>query len=373
MHPLYTISTAKLLKMLEKKLVFITTPIAYPWDEGSKNLTLYLAKKIHVPNLTTYILTTKKQIESLPAHVKQIPLYSTPQSTPRLTFQAKLRLFLFLIKTDADIVHLIFAAAPLTSILLKLLFLIKRVKTVQTIVALDIKSSFLLRFALYGNHIACLSNNTAQKIKKLGFPQVHMIPPAVDAKKFVPQTKKKRIAFLGELNRLKSYDIVSKLIPLIAESFPDYTIVLGFRNITHQDESILRENLQNKIKGIKNIVWHDVIDKMPQFLGETKLIIYPATTMQGKFDLPLVLIESLASGTPIVISNISPLLELSTYGGVGTPSKNTAASFIEAVRMILDKKSYNMYSQQARKTATDYFSIDKIVEQYEKIYEQLTS
>lgn len=361
--------------MLEKKLVFITTPIAYPWDEGSKNFTLYLAKKIRIPNLTVYILTTKNKINSLPEHVKQITLYSNPQSTPKLTFKAKLKLFLFLLKTDADIVHLIFAVTPLTSILLRLLFLIKHLKTVQTIVTLDIKSSFLLKVALYGSRITCLSKSTAERINKLGSFQVHTIPPAVDTKKFTPLIKKKTIAFLGELNRLKSYEIVSRLIPLLADSFPDYTIILGFRlGITHQEEYVLREKLQKEIKNLKiNVVWHDVIDKMPEFLGETKLVIYPAMTMQGKFDLPLVLIEALACGTPVAISNIAPLTELSAYKGVGTPAENTASSFMKTVRDILSEKSYNVYSQAARKTAANYFSIDRAVRQYEKIYEELTS
>src|SRR3989344_3493795 len=197
------------MKSNSKKLVFITRPIAPPWDEGSKNFTLSLAKKIRLPYLKPSILTTQKKIKSLPSYIKQVPLYNSS----KLTFINKLKLFFFLLKTDAQIIHCIFVATPITSVILRCIFLFNKVKKIQTAVAFDTNSSFILRLLLYGDYIICLSKTTVEKIKKTGTSNVIAIPPGVDTTLYVPGKKKNIIAFLGELYRMKSFDIVSELVP----------------------------------------------------------------------------------------------------------------------------------------------------------------
>lgn len=352
-----------------KKLVFITRPIVPPWDEGSKNLALDLAKKIRVPYLKSHILTTQKEIVHASPNIVQIPLYGNP----RLTFINKLRLFLFIIKTDAQILHFIFVATPITSIILRFIFLFKKVKKVQTVVAFDTSLPIILKHLLYGDRVICLTRTMEKKIRKTGISHVATIPPGVDTTLYIPGIKKNIIAFLGELYRMESYDIVSKLIPLLSDTLPHYSIFLGFRYSNKPpQERILREQLQKKLTKVKaQIIWSDVVKDMPAFLKTTKLVVFPATTMQGKFNLPLVLIESLASGTPVAISPINPLLEYADCAGFITPSSNTASAFLEIIKNALQKKIYNALSKAARKTAINHFPIQKVVKQYEAIYKDL--
>lgn len=353
----------------KKKLVFITRPIAPPWDEGSKNFALYLAKKIHVRGLIPHLLVTQKTIKSIPANIAQIPLYSQSQ----LTFLTKLRLFFFLLKTDADIAHFIFVLTPLTSAIIKFLFMFKTTKSLQTIVSLNVYSPFILKLITYGDSLVCLSNMVAKKLRKAGIPNVHTIPPGVDINEFLPGKKENTIAFLGELYRMESYFIIEKLLPLLAHAFPSYVIVLGFRFSNKlPQEYVLREKLRARTTKIKDrIVWQDVIENMPKFLESTKLVIFPATNMRGKFDFPLVLVESLACGTPVVVSPINPLMEYSQYEGVKTPFANTPISFMETVQKSLDENSYKALSKAARETAVKHFSIQEVVKKYEQIYKNL--
>lgn len=354
---------------MPKKLIFITRPITPPWDEGSKNFTISLAEMIRIPGLIPFVLTTQKSIPSLSSHIKQIPLHSHSQ----LTFFTKLRLFFFLLKTDADIVHFIFVFTPITSIIIKLLLILKRTKSVQTIVSLRVYSPFILKQTTYGDSIVCLSSMVEGKLKKAGVSHVYMIPPGVDTNKFLPSEKKNTIAFLGELYRMESYSIIEKLLPILAETFPSFTIVLGFRFSNKlPQEYQLREKLRSHIAKINDrIVWRDVIENMPQFLGSTKLVMFPATNMRGKFDLPLVLVEALSCGTPVIVSPINPLGEYSQYAGINTPSTNTPTSFLEATQKALEKDTYITLSKAARETAIRHFSIHEVVRKYEQIYKNL--
>ena len=60
------------------------------------------------------------------------------------------------------------------------------------------------------------------------------------------------------------------------------------------------------------------------------------------------------------------------YKGAFAPSINTPNSFANKIREILSEASYNSFSKQARETAVNNFSIEKVAKQYEKIYEELT-
>ncbi len=353
-----------------KKLVFITRPINPPWNEGSKNFTFDLAREIHVSNLKICLLTTKESVTPLPPDVLQIPIYSSS----KLNFFTKLRLLFFLIKTDADLAHFIFAVKPLTSVVIKLILFLKQIKSVQTIVSLDSNASpLMLRLTLYGNPIVCLSKTTTEKIKKAGLSNVQTILPSVNTKIFKPSEKKNKIAFLGELYRMESYDIVSKLIPLLNSAFPNYSIILGFRFSNKLPQEFrLREKLRKQTQEAKsNVEWRDVIENMPEFLKDTKLVVFPATLMRGKFDFPLVLIESLACGTPIIVSPIDSLLELARYKGAMIPDKNTPVAFEEKIKETLNGTSYDNLSKLARESALNHFSIQKSARKYEEIYGKL--
>ncbi len=353
---------------LKKKLIFITRPIAPPWDEGSKNFALHLAEKIRLPNLIPHILTTKTTTKGLPKNVVKIPLFFSS----RLTFTTKLRLFFFLIKTNADIVHFLFVATPITGIVLRFLLFFKRIKTVQTVSSVEGNSGFLLKLMIYGNRIVCLSKITAEKLGRAGLRNICIIPPGVDTERFKPSYKKSKIAFLGELYRMDSYSIISKLIPLLSYAFPDYSITLGFRFSNKLSQELeLREKLHKEIAGLKNIEWENVIENMEDFLKDTKLVILPARVMWGKFDYPLVLLEALSCASLVLVSPVGSLSELTQYKGVLSPVENTADSFIEKVKEILSEKSYNNLSRLARESALKHFSIEKVAKQYEEIYGEL--
>lgn len=318
-----------------------------------------------IKNVDFLLLTTPHKIPGLPHHIKQLPIHRKDS----LSLWNKFRFFLYLYTSQPDCIHSLTVLTSSTGVIIKILKFLKKFHAIQTITSLSNSHSFMLPFSIFGDVVVTLSENTARKLQNAGIAAV-VIPPGVPTNIFKPAKKEKIIAFLGELYRLKSYFIVVDLVEMLKDTFPDYTIVLGFRtkNKPPQEKQLI-EKLKKYFNNTATVKFLNIIEDMPLFLGKTKLVIFPATEIAGKFDYPLVLLEALASGTPIVISGIGPLKELSSLPGVATASSNSPKAFMEAVKKTI--KGHTAYSRAARKTAEDNFSIERVAKKYETIYKKI--
>lgn len=348
-----------------KNIAFLTRPIGPPWDESSKNFALYLSKAMKIPNTNFILLSTSHTIPKLPFNIKQLPLHQKDE----LNLWTKLRFFVYLLVSPPDCIHSLTVLTPFTGAIIKLLKLVKNFKAIQTITSLSNDRSLALKLSIFGDVVVSLSENTAQKLRRIGINAI-VIPPGIPTDNFKPAKKEKIIAFLGELYRLKSYNIVVDLVEILERSLPDYNIVLGFRTKNKPaEEKQLVAKLRKRFENSQSITFVEVIEDMPRFLERTKLVIFPATRIVGKFDYPLVLLEALTSGTPIVISRLGPLEELSSLAGVMTAPSNSADSFFKTIKNALN--DYKNLSKAARKTAENNFNIQEIAKQYETLYKNL--
>lgn len=84
--------------------------------------------------------------------------------------------------------------------------------------------------------------------------------------------------------------------------------------------------------------------------------------------LPMSIIEALAFGKPVVASNVGGITELlDDSNGFAIP--NEAVIFADKIQYILnDSKHYEEMSVRARQTYTEKFTIEKMVDGYERIY-----
>lgn len=359
-------SYCTILKVKQKNIVFLTRPICPPWDEASKNFAIYLAKNMSLPNVRCTLLTTKQKIKGFPPTVTLTPIHTTKS----LNLRSKLNLLWYLLHTDADIVHSLFISTPLTGFIINIVKNIKKFKTIQTIASFS-TNTHVFPLTIFGDVVVCFSHRSAQRLTAQKHKTV-VIPPGIPLNTFKPEKKENNIAFLGELYRLGSYDVVEKIVETLLVSLPDYTITLGFRTSQKpRQETLMVAKLKKLWHANRSVIFRDVIDDMPAFLGKTKLVVIPATRVTGKFDYPLVALESLAAGTPIVISPIGAFSELGALPGVITPIKNDAHSFHKAI-----KKSLNTISKlsvEARSTAKKHFDIKNIVKKYETLYQKILS
>ena len=64
-----------------------------------------------------------------------------------------------------------------------------------------------------------------------------------------------------------------------------------------------------KLDYYRNIVFIDTFLDMPALYNMSDINIFPVQEMAGKFDIPLALVEAMACGKPVIISDIPILRE----------------------------------------------------------------
>jgi len=173
------------------------------------------------------------------------------------------------------------------------------------------------------------------------------------------------IGAIGRLVWQKGFEYLIQAIPKVIEVFPETRfLIVG--------EGPLKDKLKvkgEKLKVADSIIFAGFRSDIKEILTSVDLLVMPSL-LEG---LPMVLLEGMAMAKPIVATKIEGITEVLENGKTGllVLPKNTD-SLAEAIIQILnDKTKSNLLGQNARKMVEEKFSVEKMVEQIERLYEGL--
>jgi glycosyltransferase involved in cell wall biosynthesis len=88
--------------------------------------------------------------------------------------------------------------------------------------------------------------------------------------------------------------------------------------------------------------------------------------------LPIVIIEAMKAGKPIVASNVGGISEIVINGENGFTVENEAAAFVDKIKYILeDAAVYTRFCERSRQIYTEKLTVEKMTREYLKIYQEL--
>ena len=210
--------------------------------------------------------------------------------------------------------------------------------------------------AVPNKNYVSISNNQRQPMPQLNF--IGNIYHGIQINKFAFNSKKgKYIAFLGRMSPekgpLQAIRAAKKAkIPLIMAAKVDLA-----------DKEYFHKKIKPLIDG-KSVKFIGEVNHR----GKVKLLRNAAALLcliQWKEPFGLVIIEALACGTPVIANNRGSVSELIQNGKTGFIVKNVN----EAIKAINNIDRINRYD--CRKSAEERFSVEKMAEEYEKIYYKL--
>ena len=103
------------------------------------------------------------------------------------------------------------------------------------------------------------------------------------------------------------------------------------------------------------------------------VVVFPVRNMFGKFDVPLVVIESMACEKPVVISDLTILKEFANNENTAIIEAGNMQQFVSKI-VELSKNAYlrDQLGMAGRKYVEENFDIKNVAMQYEQVYTKLS-
>lgn len=366
-----------------KKILLVTRPICPPWDEASKNFAYYLAKNIKGSKIH---LLTSGILPDLPSDIIQEPIYDSNG----FGLLQKMKLFKFLKKEkdSFDIIHYLFTPTKQNSFFIKNFARPGRGKTIQTIATLreDLYCDEDLKKILFADSIITYSDYSKNKLSSLGLGNIKRVYPGIDIGIFSPAPKKPElmqkfgfkeddfiINFAGEYTRLEAIDDVVDSFIKISREISTAKLSLAVR-IKNKGDAEKKKEVIEKLKRsgvLEKVAFQDDGSyQMQDIFNLCDVSLFPVRNMKGKFDVPLAVIEAMACGKPVIISD---LLILKEFANKENSVKIEMGQIEKICQAVLDVKEnpqrYVELGKNARKFVEENFDIVRVAEKYQEIYQ----
>lgn len=376
--------------------IITSVPLVPPWDQGDKNLAYALSQAM--PEITFSVLTAIQEVEPSGVNLIRLPLFRN--RTP--SYSQKFRIFLWYLKkslngmreNDIDLYHMNYQPYGLSSMLMKWLPEFRRIPSIHTVPA-TATSHQLSSSIFFAKRIVALTHFGKQKLMDLGIRNVIQIPVGIDiqawqgspdniahSKSTLGVSGKQVLLFPGHYRSAYGIDTLLASMPEISEVFPDVHYIFACR--MRSDEDWAREKqVQTMVESMgmsHAVMFLHTVDDMKSVILASDVVLMPFKTMQDKIDLPTTLLEAMASGKPLVISDIPPMNELIHIDGSQAGEANVGIAHEPGNVGDLTKAIIKILSDDTLRSAMSYngmnlvsqkFDILKVADLYREQYKEL--
>jgi len=369
-----------------RTVLVVSKPFAPPWRDSSKNLARELVRS---STGFRYRVLAPRGTRPPADNVSVDPVYGAgDRFEPGLLQNARV-LARLLLPAFADIYHFFFAPNPRTAraVQLALGLSVRRHPSVQTLCSLPAETT-RIRPGCFADAVVVLSRYAEERVRVEGLGHVVRIPPCVRGSRSASPARRTRIRrqlglgdgplvlFAGDVEPQRGSDVLVKAAPRIMQALPGAEIVVAARAKTERSRAH-HTALETQARRL------GVADRI-HFMGETGSIhdlltcadaqVLAAASLEKKMDYPLVLLEGLARGLPMVVTDRPPLSELLEEGrdgaGLGVPPGDPDAVAEAVVRLCGDAEAHSRARAAARAAARD-FAPEVMATAYEKLYVDL--
>lgn len=237
------------------------------------------------------------------------------------------------------------------------------------------------RDCLKGNHplgvTVALSDVTADHMRDAGYSDVRVIPPGIDLTRWrrVPRHGATPFVlfFAGHAGPDGGTHQAIEVAARVVQGGLPVRLVLALRTRPGQDQSaeLVAAETAARGAGLADVQVHGRIEAMTDALAAADVVLFnPPRLDGGKADVPLTVVEALATGRPVVATRLPELAALSDVL-VQVPA-GAAEEAAEAVRLLLtDPAAWRERSQKGRDAVERRFSAEQMCRAYAEIYAEL--
>lgn len=173
--------------------------------------------------------------------------------------------------------------------------------------------------------------------------------------------------FAGRWARAKGFDLLVQALRSKNLANREFrTVVFGDRT---PDEPTLVEDALGKEVPPRSLQFVGPVEDLPAYLNVADVFLIPSR-FEG---MPLGFLEALATGLPVLASDIPIHIEISKKAGcVWTFRSESVTALAGAMAEIVDQRVPDGWADSARMAAVRHYTLDKVVSAYRILYRRLT-
>lgn len=367
------------------RLLFVSKPIGPPYQDGTKCLVRDIA--LHLKNVTPVVMTSRgaRPFATGADHIVSWPVYASPGKFQPGLGQNLRAVWSLLSGADADIWHFVFAPNPKSSMMGAWLKRARGVPALQTI-ASPPRHFDQPNKLVFGDIVVAQSTWTRERLEhafreaKLTAPRIEVIVPPVPA--LLPKTQDEAararahldipadapmFVYPGDLEVSSGARAVADLVAALRERVPGAIVVFAYR-VKTPEAPIVAARLQAELDPEAVRFCGDVPDVLG-LISSATAVLFPVDDLWGKVDLPIVLLESMELGVPVIALDGGPLKDLE--GVVKTPDIESK-SLLDACVRLYEAEAHRREVIAAQKASVARRHRAPIVSKaYERLYSEL--
>lgn len=310
------------------RVLFVSKPFARPFHDGTLCLVRDVATGLR--RWDARLLGVRgAPVAGLGDRVEVVPAYADRgRFAPAVSANARIAAWLAL-HGAADLWHFVFAPNPRASHVGRALTRLRRVPSVQT-VASPPRSFDRPATLLFGDAVVVQSEHTRRAFERAfehaGVASrrrapLWVVPPPlgpIAARAPEAQAAVRRaldlepdaqvLVYPGDLETSRGAETFARLAESLAATRPALRCVFAYRAKTPEADRIA-ERLRRRLPPASVRVTRDLPDVLA-LVATSSAVVFPVDDLTGKVDLPIVLLEAMALGVPVVTVDHGPLAEL---------------------------------------------------------------
>lgn len=268
---------------------------------------------------------------------------------------------------------------------------IPAVHTIYCPVKTKSKKYFYKHFLRGTKKIIAISYNIKQSLSKIGIPscKIEVIPPLIDFSIFKPGVGGENlrdtlgigdefaILFLGNLTKTKGIDTVLDALNIVKKRYPYVKLIAGIE-MTHSGSDIRKMEILNKIKRCnltQNVIELGLISNVEKVIDAVDVVVAPFQNTYNVADYPLVVLESMAVGTPVITTKVGGIPEIITdrENGILIDPDDPVTLSYEIMALIDNPEIGKEMGKRAASFVREKFPEKRIVEMTKQVYEAIVS
>jgi glycosyltransferase involved in cell wall biosynthesis len=375
----------------EPRVLFVSKPIVAPWNDGSKNLVRDVAASLELARPT--VMVSPGAAEVAP-RVRLEPVYrDAGRFAPGLVANARVAGRL-LAGDPHDVWHFVFAPNPRSSTVARVARAARRAAgwkgaVVQTVASAPRSFDEAVRSGLFGDVVVALSEHTAGRLRDAGADpaRLRVIPPC--ARPLAPRDGAAKAAtrarlgfgdgdhpivlYPGDYEVSRGAATVADAAKDVLAAVPEARLVFACRKKTPRADAAQREIEARIARAGKDVAARTLhlgeVADMGELLAVASLVVFPVDDLYGKVDLPLVLLEAMAMGVPLVVASGGPLDALDFAPRV-TPGDGRGLAEA-ALPLLFDPRAREALGRAGRAAYEASYTPEAVARAYDALYAEL--